>query len=72
MTLTDRSFDPAQLERLHRIVALRQLGFGLEDVASILAVGRHCTPKLLPAASRRRVRAGRFTFARIPRTSMSG
>ena len=34
-----RSYDPAQLERLHRIVALRQLGFGLEDIASILEAG---------------------------------
>ena len=34
-----RSYDPAQLEQLHRIVALRQLGFGLEDIASILDAG---------------------------------
>src|SRR5690606_26688291 len=34
-----RSYDPSQLERLHRIVALRQLGFGIDDVASILAEG---------------------------------
>ena len=34
-----RSYDPSQLARLHRIVALRQLGFGLEDVASILDEG---------------------------------
>ncbi len=34
-----RSYDPSQLERLHRIVALRQLGFGLEDVALILEQG---------------------------------
>ncbi|GAA1114249.1 MerR family transcriptional regulator [Arthrobacter flavus] len=34
-----RSYDPSQLERLHRIVALRQLGFGLEDVSSILHQG---------------------------------
>ncbi|WP_104054457.1 MULTISPECIES: MerR family transcriptional regulator [unclassified Arthrobacter] len=34
-----RSYDPAQLERLHRIVALRQLGFGLEDICSILDAG---------------------------------
>ena len=34
-----RSYDPAQLERLHRIVALRHLGFGLEDIASILDAG---------------------------------
>ncbi|REC98707.1 DNA-binding transcriptional MerR regulator [Microbacterium sp. AG157] len=34
-----RSYDPSQLERLHRIVALRQLGFGLDDVASILNQG---------------------------------
>ncbi|SJN30096.1 Transcriptional regulator, MerR family [Microbacterium esteraromaticum] len=34
-----RSYDPSQLERLHRIVALRQLGFGLEDVSSILEQG---------------------------------
>jgi DNA-binding transcriptional MerR regulator len=34
-----RSYDPSQLERLHRIVALRQLGFGLEDTASMLESG---------------------------------
>lgn len=34
-----RSYDPAQLERLHRIVALRQLGFGLADVAAMLEAG---------------------------------
>ncbi|MGP9780972.1 MerR family transcriptional regulator [Arthrobacter sp. MYb224] len=34
-----RSYDPAQLERLHRIVALRQLGFGLEDISLILDQG---------------------------------
>lgn len=34
-----RSYDPSQLARLHRIVALRQLGFGLDDIASILDRG---------------------------------
>jgi len=34
-----RSYDPSQLERLHRIVALRQLGFGLDDIALILTQG---------------------------------
>ncbi|MBO9627319.1 MAG: MerR family transcriptional regulator [Microbacterium sp.] len=34
-----RSYDPSQLERLHRIVALRQLGFGLDDIAQILEQG---------------------------------
>ncbi|WP_353114913.1 MerR family transcriptional regulator [Microbacterium sp.] len=34
-----RSYDPSQLDRLHRIVALRQLGFGLDDVSSILEEG---------------------------------
>lgn len=34
-----RSYDPSQLERLHRIVALRQLGFGLNDITSILDQG---------------------------------
>lgn len=34
-----RSYDPSQLERLHRIVALRQLGFGLDDIALILTRG---------------------------------
>ncbi len=34
-----RSYDPSQLARLHRIVALRQLGFGLDDVAQILDGG---------------------------------
>lgn len=29
----------SQLERLHRIVALRQLGFGLDDISSILDRG---------------------------------
>lgn len=31
-----RSYDPSQLSRLHRIVALRQLGFGLDDISLIL------------------------------------
>ncbi|WP_309065031.1 MerR family transcriptional regulator [Microbacterium sp.] len=34
-----RSYDPSQLERLHRIVALRQLGFGLDDIAAMLDDG---------------------------------
>lgn len=34
-----RSYDPAQLARLHRIVALRQLGFGLDDILAILGQG---------------------------------
>ena len=34
-----RSYDPSQLERLHRVVALRQLGFGLDDISSILEQG---------------------------------
>lgn len=34
-----RSYDPSQLERLHRIVALRQLGFGLDDISMILDQG---------------------------------
>ncbi|NLS08467.1 MerR family transcriptional regulator [Nesterenkonia sp. MY13] len=34
-----RSYDSEQLERLHRIVALRQLGFGIEEIASMLADG---------------------------------
>ncbi|MGV8885975.1 MAG: MerR family transcriptional regulator [Microbacteriaceae bacterium] len=34
-----RSYDPSQLDRLHRIVALRQLGFGLDDISSILERG---------------------------------
>jgi len=34
-----RSYDPSQLERLHRIVALRQLGFGLDDIAAFLDDG---------------------------------
>ncbi|GAB4084561.1 MerR family transcriptional regulator [Myceligenerans cantabricum] len=32
-----RSYDPSQLARLHRIVALRQLGFGLDDISAVLA-----------------------------------
>lgn len=31
-----RSYDPAQLDRLHRIVALRGLGFGIDDVRRLL------------------------------------
>ncbi|MGW9627230.1 MerR family transcriptional regulator [Microbacterium sp. NPDC055521] len=31
-----RSYDPSQLDRLHRIVALRQLGFGLEQIGAVL------------------------------------
>ena len=38
-----RSYDPSQLDRLHRIVALRQLGFGLDDIASILDQGVDAT-----------------------------
>lgn len=34
-----RSYDPSQLERLHRIMALRQLGFGLDEIRVILAQG---------------------------------
>lgn len=34
-----RSYDPSQLDRLHRIVALRQLGFRLDDILSILEQG---------------------------------
>lgn len=34
-----RSYDPEQLERLHRIVALRQLGFGLDDISMLIAEG---------------------------------
>ncbi|WP_417512319.1 MerR family transcriptional regulator [Microbacterium sp.] len=34
-----RSYDPSQLARLHRIVALRQLGFGLDDISMILEQG---------------------------------
>jgi DNA-binding transcriptional MerR regulator/effector-binding domain-containing protein len=34
-----RSYDPSQLERLHRVVALRQLGFGLDDISLILDQG---------------------------------
>lgn len=34
-----RSYDPSQLDRLHRIVALRSLGFGLDDISAMLASG---------------------------------
>ena len=34
-----RSYDPSQLERLHRVVALRQLGFGLDDISLVLEQG---------------------------------
>ncbi len=34
-----RSYDPSQLERLHRIVALRSLGFGLTEVSEYLDAG---------------------------------
>lgn len=34
-----RSYDPEQFWQLHRIVALRQLGFGLDDITVILADG---------------------------------
>lgn len=34
-----RSYDSAQLQRLHRIVALRELGFGIRDIASLLDEG---------------------------------
>lgn len=31
-----RAYDPSQLERLHRIVALRQLGFGIAEISLLL------------------------------------
>lgn len=34
-----RSYAPEQLDHLHRIVALRDLGFGIEDVRAMLAEG---------------------------------
>ncbi|MDS2172302.1 MerR family transcriptional regulator [Nesterenkonia sp. CL21] len=34
-----RSYDPEQLDRLHRIVALRQLGFGIEEISTLLEDG---------------------------------
>ncbi|UXN32180.1 MerR family transcriptional regulator [Glutamicibacter sp. M10] len=34
-----RSYDPSQLQRLHQIVALRDLGFGLEEISLSLAQG---------------------------------
>lgn len=34
-----RSYDPSQLQRLHQIVALRDLGFGLEEISLILDRG---------------------------------
>lgn len=34
-----RSYDPSQLQRLHQIVALRDLGFGLEEISLILDQG---------------------------------
>jgi len=34
-----RSYDPSQLATLHRIVALRQLGFGLDDISLVLERG---------------------------------
>ncbi len=34
-----RSYDPSQLRQLHRIVALRRLGFGIDDIAAMLAEG---------------------------------
>lgn len=34
-----RSYDPSQLAVLHRIVALRQLEFGLDDIAAVLDEG---------------------------------
>lgn len=32
-----RSCEPSQVDRLHPIVSLRQLGFSLEDIATILS-----------------------------------
>ncbi|WP_238385329.1 MerR family transcriptional regulator [Nesterenkonia muleiensis] len=48
-----RSYDPSQLDRLHRIMALRQLGFGIEDIASLLADGVN-THQLTRMLGRRR------------------
>ncbi|MBO0608980.1 MerR family transcriptional regulator [Myceligenerans salitolerans] len=53
-----RSYDPSQLPRLHRIVALRQLGFGLEDISAILAEGIE-TDRLATLLRRRRAELDR-------------
>lgn len=34
-----RSYDPSQLKHLHRIVALRRLGFGIDDISAMLDEG---------------------------------
>lgn len=34
-----RSYDPSQLDQLHRIVALRELGFGIADIARLFEAG---------------------------------
>lgn len=34
-----RSYDPSQLQRLHQIVALRDLGFGLQEISLIMDQG---------------------------------
>lgn len=34
-----RSYDPEQLDQLHRIVALRELGFGIEETSDLLSAG---------------------------------
>lgn len=34
-----RSYDPSQLQQLHRIVALRRLGFSIEDITAMLDEG---------------------------------
>ena len=62
-----RSYDPSQLERLRRIVALRHLGFGLEDVALILDQGVDATriARLLQARRAEVEREHRIAAARL-------
>lgn len=42
-----RIYGPAEVERLHRIVSLRQLGFSLEEIADCLERPEYAFPRLL-------------------------
>ena len=49
-----RTYLPKDVERLHRIVALRQLGFPLERIAALLDGPQAEPPATTPARSPRR------------------
>lgn len=48
-----RIYGTAEIERLHRIVSLRQLGFSLEEIAECLSRPEYALPRLLRLQLRR-------------------